>query len=434
MPNDIRVTEIAEQFRFVAAPTEKFKSSVIQLNFLLPMPFGDTKAVAAHALLPGLLKRSCAKFPTARLMECRLADLYGASLAGGSAPMGEAQLLSIYISALENRYALTNEEITAGCSELLLELLLRPNLIDGLFNVDALELEKRLLTERIESEKGNKAAFARRRLLAEMCDGEAYGMDPRGTVEAISALTPTDMKEAWEETLRCAPAICVMVSSDGFEFVESKLREGFAAINRKPVQPETLYVTAPKGEIKYVRETQEVEQGKLVMGFRLGMADKDDRWLAMRLALTIFGGGVYSGLFRNVREKLSLCYYCSARPHRYKGIALVESGVDTLKEDEAKTAILNELSYIQQGLFEDSLIEDAKRDIADGLQRAADSPEIIADWYARQICESNLESPAAYEARINAVTLEEVLDAAQGIRLDTVYFLASANAGEEEVQ
>lgn len=42
----------------------------------------------------------------------------------------------------------------------------------------------------------------------------------------------------------------------------------------------------------------------------------------------VFGGGPYSRLFMNVREKLSLCYYCSARLIRGKGIIVIQSGIE----------------------------------------------------------------------------------------------------------
>ena len=39
----------------------------------------------------------------------------------------------------------------------------------------------------------------------------------------------------------------------------------------------------------------------------------------------LFGGTPNSKLFLNVREKLSLCYYCSASYNSMKGIMLVQA-------------------------------------------------------------------------------------------------------------
>ena len=57
----------------------------------------------------------------------------------------------------------------------------------------------------------------------------------------------------------------------------------------------------------------DITQAKLVIGLRSGMTHAEDDYFAFRVMTDIFGGGPYSRLFLNVREKMSLCYYCSAR-------------------------------------------------------------------------------------------------------------------------
>ena len=64
------------------------------------------------------------------------------------------------------------------------------------------------------------------------------------------------------------------------------------------------------------------------MGFRTGTATPDEGVPATRLMAALFGGTPNSKLFLNVREKLSLCYYCSASYNSMKGIMLVQSGVE----------------------------------------------------------------------------------------------------------
>ena len=75
-------------------------------------------------------------------------------------------------------------------------------------------------------------------------------------------------------------------------------------------------------------EKQDVAQCKLVMGFRTDAAQRDPEVMAARVAIALFGATPQSKLFLNVREKLSLCYYCAAKYDRIKGIMLVQSGVE----------------------------------------------------------------------------------------------------------
>jgi hypothetical protein len=127
---------------------------------------------------------------------------------------------------------------------------------------------------------------------------------------------------------------------------------------RTPVKNETLYVETAE-DVTYVKETAPVKQGKLVMGFRLGMKDRNDDYAAKRIMSDVFGGNPNSKLFKVVREEMSLCYYCSSRMLRAKGIMLVQSGIESFNEEKAKTAILDQLEEIKKGNFtEEDLIPD----------------------------------------------------------------------------
>ena len=73
--------------------------------------------------------------------------------------------------------------------------------------------------------------------------------------------------------------------------------------------------------------------------------------VAARLMTAMFGGTPHSKLFLNVREKMSLCYYCAARYNSNKGIMTVESGVETQNIEAAKNEILNQLEEMKRGNF-----------------------------------------------------------------------------------
>ena len=73
-----------------------------------------------------------------------------------------------------------------------------------------------------------------------------------------------------------------------------------------------------------------------MLGFRAGTAEPDGDVAAARLMNALLGGTPHSLLFRNVREKLSLCYYCASSYDRLKGILLVDSGVDGQNAGRAK--------------------------------------------------------------------------------------------------
>ncbi|MFR1478829.1 MAG: insulinase family protein [Hydrogeniiclostridium mannosilyticum] len=112
----------------------------------------------------------------------------------------------------------------------------------------------------------------------------------------------------------------------------------------------------------------DVAQSKLVMGFRTGIAIPDSRLSAAKLMCTIFGGTPHSKLFLNVREKLSLCYYCSSQLNSMKGIMLVQSGVETKNIERAKRRFL-QLQQMKDGDFSEDDIIAAKKSCATVIKR-----------------------------------------------------------------
>lgn len=91
----------------------------------------------------------------------------------------------------------------------------------------------------------------------------------------------------------------------------------------------------------------------------MGIADPDEACMAARLMNALFGGTPHSMLFRSVREKLSLCYYCASSYDYIKGVMLVDSGVEAAKADEAQAEILRQLDLLRQGAFIDEDLEAA---------------------------------------------------------------------------
>ncbi|MDR2525026.1 MAG: insulinase family protein [Oscillospiraceae bacterium] len=422
---DVRLKELAPGATLCVIPADRFKKSRLELQMALPLRLGEPKATAANAMLPYLLRRSCAAYPTPRLLESRLAALYGASLYAGAAKLGETHWLSLSLSVIEDRFAFAGDSLTADCAALLEELLFRPRLAEGLFSAEAVELEKRLLCERLESEQGEKRIHSIRRMEALMCGNEAFGLNAYGTPEAIMALTPADMAAAWRNLLSRAKMQITLVSAGDGAAVEATFRGAFAGITRDPVVLGGEFIPAASA-VRSFTEYEPVEQAKLVLGFRVGMRNRDDHNFATRMMADIFGGGVYSKLFTVVREEKSLCYYCAARANRYKGTMVVFSGVDRAKAEEAREAILEQLAAIQEGDFSDELIADSRRSLRDTFFSVVDAPESLADYYSTGLITGEYLSPREIYERLEAVTREEIIAAAKQVTLDTVYLLCTA--------
>lgn len=398
----------------------RFKTMQITVALLLPLA---EKTAAAYALLPYLLRRGCAEYPDFTALQRRLDELYGARITADVSRLGEAQALVLTAQSLNDRMALQKEPVAAECAGLLCRMLFDPALQDGLFRSADVEQEKRCLIETIESEINEKRLYARRRCEELLCKGEPYAISRYGRADEVAALTPADVTGAWKRALSEAQIRIIVQGGDG-DAVADAFRRQLSAIDRHPVPVVTKTDTPAKPEVAEGREAMDVNQSKLVMGFRLPMAEPDGDVSAARLMVALFGGTPHSLLFRHVRERLSLCYYCLAGFDRLKGIMLVDSGVQLDKVEEARAEILRQLDSVRRGDFTDEDLESAKRSLTSQFETVPDLQSTLAGYYLAQALLPKLTSPDSAAGEVEAVTRERVMAAARNAALDSVYLIA----------
>lgn len=421
------IYEIADGVRLVSVKTDKFKTSRISFTMATPLE-GN---ISAKAILPYLLHRRCAEYPDFTAFNGMLDELYGAVVSASVSKIGENLILSINMTAVDDRFALNGDKVTDECVELLTKLVFEPIIENGAFPENIVEEEKRLLTEKLEAEQNDKRHYAFDRCEQIMFANEAYGKNRLGTVEEIAALTGKDVYLQWLDLLRSAKMQLTMVGSCEPDMVKNILTEKFSKIERSPAIKETEFFAGfPKPN--YVCETLPVKQGKLVMGFRAGMRNEDDNVYPMKVAVDIFGGGTYSKLFSVVREKMSLCYYCSASLFAQKGVVMVQSGIENDNEEKAKNEILNQLKEVAEGNFTNEVFSSSIKSICDGRLSVNDVPESLCAWYAAQMMRENLISPEEQVEKFKAVDKAQVIRAAKTIMLDTVYMLKGNGEGDDD--
>lgn len=400
----------------------KFKTMRVSVHLMMPL---CAETAAANALLPFLLSRASREYPDYTRLGEHLAELYGASLNADVQKIGDVQVLSVSASGISDRYALSGERISMELAKLLCSVLFDPLFDrDGQFPEDGFLLEKRQTMEMIDSEFNDKRTYAKQRCVQVMCAEEPYGIPRYGSREKIKALTREALKEAWEAAVRTARIEVMALGDCNPEEICPIFEEAVSRCKREPAAECGMQVVKAAETVKEETEQMEVAQSKLVMGFRLGTsAAEEQAFHAARLMVAIFGGTPHSKLFLNVREKLSLCYYCAAGADGNKGIMMVDSGVETKNIDRARTEILAQLEEIRSGNFTDEEVEAAKRSLCNAYRTVGDYIGGLENWYLSRTFQSRIDTPEETAEKISAVTREEVIAAAKRTVLDTVYIL-----------
>lgn len=425
--SNIKYNMIADGIRLLCVNTDKFKTNFINIDLFTPL--GED--LPAQYVLTSLLAHISGNFPTVKSFNSKVESLYGASFESSIGNYGDNMRMSFFLELPDDRFALYGEKPSEESVDFLTDILLNPLCSDGKFMEEAANREIRFALEDLEAKKNDKRAYALSRLKQLMCEGEKYGVDSEWLESEIRSLSPERLFKAYKNLLSTAQ---IAVTACG-SLSEKMLCEKFTAFadkieNRNPVNLSSEFVTKTD-EIRYFNESMKMmNQSKLVIGLRSGMENDADNYYAYRIMTDVFGGGPYSRLFTNVREKLSLCYYCGARLIRQKGIIFIQSGIENENYQMALDEITEQLNVMKNGEFAEEELEASKRALADAYCGVEDSPSGVCTFFASQCFAESLVSGAEEAEALLKVTREDVVKCAQKTVIDSVYLLYGEDSDE----
>ncbi len=399
---------------------KRFKTTLISLNFFLPLE--NSRRTAENALLTYILSSCSNRLRDFTSINLALNDLYGADLEATVNKIGNTQHIKLAVAVVNDEFSLDNRSVINDAADLLLSLIFEPKIKDKSFFAEDIDREKRKLAEHILGEINDKRIYARGKLISEMFAGEPFGISRYGTKEDLEKITGEDLYKAWQKLIETAYIRVQVVGERLPQNIFENIKNRFNSHKRAYDSSILSYTPLAKcNEVKRVTENMDITQGKLVLGFSSECFGTDA--YALNVATDIFGGGPYSALFENVREKMSLCYYCSAGPNKLKGYVMVDSGVEAENAEKAEKEILNQLQNVKNGDFTDFEFEASIKNLTSSLDSYYDSLFALDSWYSSNVFSENKETPESVKEKIKAITRDDVVSAISGVRLHTVYRL-----------
>ena len=397
----------------------RFKQGRLSFQFVRSM---DREETALNALLPDVLLRGTRVHPSLRSINQYMDANYGVALGSLTRQSGDYQTCGIGFTFLDERFALDGESVLAGVLDFLEEALTQPLVENGAFLPDILDSEKKNLISAIESELNNKGAYAMGQLLKSMGRADRFGLPRLGTVETVAAIQSDSLYRHFQRLLREARIEVFYVGSMAPEEVAQRIRQLVGKWERSYVNLPDQTPFAPV-EPEHLTETMDVKQGKLCMGFITPVNNRDDRFAAMQLFNTIFGSGMTSKLFLNVREKLSLCYSVGSGYYGSKGIVTVGAGIDFDKETQTREEILRQLKLCQEGQITAEELQAAKAAIYSTICSIHDTPGAIENYHSAAAISGMAMTLEEYRDAVEKTTIDQVVAAANTIVYHSSYFL-----------
>ncbi len=409
---------------------KKFKTTTLLVAIHTPL---CRNSASKNALLPLVLKRGSKNYKTFDEMERKLSSLCGAELLCNVIKRGEDQVLCFEMSVISDKYSIDEKDILKQSSNLLLDVIFNPLIKDGGFLKEYVESEKTNLCDMIDAGINDKQNYALWRLYENMCAGENFGIHELGVKEDILNIDEKDLYEHYKTVVETAPIDIFVCGEADISDFELSLKDALKEVVRNPKKYPKTVPHEKRDEVLNACDEFDANQAKLSLGFSTGIGFKSDMYYSLIVANSIFGSGVHSKLFNNVREKLSLAYYAFSRLERRKQIMLVGMGIEEKNYQKALDETLLQKELLQKGEVSDEEFNSAIMFLTNNARSVKDSQLSLIMFYLDNKIDGVCITPDDYCEKIKSVTKESAIEAFKNVCLDTIYLLkGKTKDGKEE--
>lgn len=423
--NNLTNLELKKGINLHIIKTNKFKTNLLAVFLSTPL---QKEKVTLNGLIPAVLRRGSKNMPSQEEISINLEEMYGASFDCGIDKIGDNQVLKFYLETINNEFLPEHEDNLEEAIKILLEVIFNPLTNNNEFNKEYVESEKNNLKQIIEGRKDSKATYAYERCIEKMYKNMPYSLYKYGNLEDLEKINYKNLYEQYINLINNCK-IDIFISGNIEEDVEQKVinNENIQKLNQR----DAIYVINNKEnrkkEVKQeqeVSESMDINQGKLIIGLDILEENDKDKYTAL-LYNAILGGIPTSKMFQNVREKNSLAYTASSSFIRQKANVFIKCGIDIPNYKKALKIIKEQIEDMKKGEFTDKNIEEAKTNIISTINFIPEEQDTELMYYFSQELSGYEMSYEEYIEKINSISREDIIDLANRIQVNTIYFLTN---------
>lgn len=406
--------------------TQKFKTVTVKVNFKRRL---KKEEIAYRNMLVNILCESTSDYPTKRLMEVATEDLYDLCYQGSNYISGKYSVMGFDIIFLNEEY--TEEGMFDKSIDFLTSILFRPNLDHKKFSKKAFTMAYNILENNIKSIKENPNLYSKVRMLECMEPDSETSYRSCGYLEDLEKIDAKKLYKYYESVLKGDIVDIFVIGNVDSDSVQKIIEDKFLIKTlKKPSESHFIESKSKRLFPKTYKEKVNLNQSQLVMGLKLNKLTDFELRYVLNVYSYILGGGPDSKLFKNVREKNSLCYSISSSGQPLNSILIINAGINVKDFNKAVTLIKRELKQMSKGMFSNDDIMKAKITYMNSLKELEDNQQNIISMYAGMEY-LNSDSIDQRINKINKVTKADIVSLASKIHLDTIYLLEGGDASEE---
>lgn len=424
--------ELRSGLFFTGLQSDKFKTACMSITMLNQL---CAENASENAIIPFVLRRGTSSYPDMNSLASKMDLMYGTVIEPTISRVGEIQCIGFYSSFPESDFLPNKENLTNQVAQLLSEMLTSPHTKNGLLDKEYVESEKEKLAEIIRSKINNRQGYAIQRCIEEMCCYEDFATMSLGDETSVNNINYKTLSKHYKDILSTSPIEIFYCGRSDLEQTAKVIKSAFSTVPRGEINYDIgtdIRMNAVESAPRETTDELDISQSKLVIGFRMGECMDYANLAALKVFNCVYGSGVTSKLFMNVREKLSLCYYASSILVAHKGIMLVSSGIDSDNLEAAKKEIFAQLEEIKNGNITDEELKSAKNSFVSDMKAVLDSQSALENFYIINTIDGMDITPMELAAMAEEVTKQDVIDIAKSVICDEIYFLYGTGNEEDD--
>lgn len=395
----------------------KFKNIILGIFLVAPI---DMKYHMEWPILSSLLEKTNALYPTEQELQNYSYENYGLNISIDTYYSGTSYLFRFFSSYVNPKYLPEEIDLTEKAFKLLETTILNPS-----FTEEKLEVEKYYVKNSLLNKKNNKQKYAYQEFMKVLCQGSITEKMITRTIEELDKVTLESIKDAYSSMLTFS-RLCFIAGDIKKADVKKYFENLKLPHSNYNYQNLIMYEKLIPSEAVLPKEVivdDPTKSSILYIGYKTNTYYFDDDFYVFGVLSMILGGSSYSETYQKIREEQSLVYYVDCSYDKRRGTVVFS--METSKENYDQ--LINTLNAIihdyQSGKINERIMELAKMEIANMLNRENDRESSVCNGLYDELDHIKPLSLDEVLKKYLSITKEDIIRAANKMKLDTIYFL-----------
>jgi len=397
--------------------TKKFKKNIIKFQFI-------TKSLKEESSIRYLLSLIILKSTKNCLKErdilIKKEELYNLTCSSTVKISGRFSILSLEFSFLDEIYSekgMFNETLN-----FILNFINKPNINNNKFDEKLFNQVIKEASDDINSYKEDPDHVASQSLYEAMSECSELSHVNYGYLSDLENITNEELVSYFYKVINTESLHIFFVGNINFLELNSVLESNLSfrtndKISMKPIKHNDLKETP-----LYKKKTFKTNQSILKIGFKLSDLTKEEKEFVIPFYNNILGGSPESKLFKNVREKHSLCYTIRSTYYQAKSILVISAGINAKDYKQTLELIMKEVFHMEKGEFTLEDILSTKKQLINEYDEQNDNAyQILSSYILNTYYGFSLPSKAIKS--LNNIKKDMIKSVSKKIKLDTIFLL-----------